>query len=129
MDISGKEPKQRHGCLTVYLIFVIIVNALVALVYTFASGAIEQNLPDSSPEWMIPLMILLLVINIVGAIALFMWKKWGFFVLVGVMVISLVMNSIFLPNPTGIAGAIVGFIILWAALQIGGDKKGWTQLE
>lgn len=69
------EKKKRHGCLTAYLILVIIANSALALVCLLASDTIRGNLRSSS-EWVVPVLIPLALVNLVCAIGLFQWKEW-----------------------------------------------------
>jgi len=67
--------------------------------------------------------------NVVFSVALFQWKKWGFFGFVGtnvfVMAIALTMAK-----PIGrVLLPVLWVVILYWLLQIGKEKKGWTQLE
>lgn len=121
-------PKKRHGCLTAWLGLMIVVNALTALAYLLGSSMMRQAMPNA-PAWAFPVLIVFAVINVVCAVALFQWKKWGFW---GVCVSSaagLVVNlSIGLSIGSVVLG-LVGVAILYGILQIGGDNKGWPQLE
>ncbi len=122
------DGKQRHGCLTAWLVLMILANAAVAYIYLFASAAIKQSLP-SAPAWAFLALAIGGVVNIICAIALFQWKKWGFY---GFLVTAAVVFGVNLMIGINIVQALfglVGIAILYAVLQIGGDKKGWTQLE
>ena len=48
--------KQRHGCLTAYLVFMIIANSATGLVYLLASEAIRTAMPNM-PVWASPVLI------------------------------------------------------------------------
>lgn len=123
-----QEEKQRHGCLTAYLIFMIIASLLSSASYIFASELIFSQFPDA-PSWAGPVLIVLGLLNIVLAIALFMWKKWGFY---GALALSVVTFFVNLAIGIGIGQALFGLIgiaILFGVLQIGDKNKGWPQLE
>jgi hypothetical protein len=123
------EVKQRHGCLTAWLILMIVVNSLAALVYIFASGVIKHGLPNA-PAWAFPaLAVLGIIANVVFAIALFQWKKWGFLGFVGTSILAFVINLILGLNIVQVLFGLLGVLVLYGVLQIGEDKKGWTQLE
>ena len=67
--------------------------------------------------------------NLVCAIALFRWKKWGFRGLCVSTVITLIVN---LASGLGIAASlsgIVGVALVYAILKVGKENKGWPQLE
>ena len=122
------EVKQRHGCLTAFLVVAIIGNAVAVLLYIFATGTVLQSFPGASP-WTLVVLAVVGILNIVCLIALFKWKKWGFY---AALVFSFVTFAVNLVLGVGIIRAILGFIgiaILYGVLQIGGPRKGWTQLE
>jgi hypothetical protein len=121
------DGKQRHGCLTAWLVLMIIANAAAAL-YLLGSAAIRQNFP-SAPAWAFPVLAVMVIANVVCAIALFQWKKWGFF---GFLVTSAVTFVVNLMVGLNILQAILGFAgvaTLYGVLQIGKERKGWTQLD
>lgn len=120
--------KQRHGCLTAWLLLLIIVNSLVAVVYLFASSMIKANLPNT-PGWAIPVLAVACIANVIFAIALFQWKKWGFFGFIGSTILALVINLMLGLSAFQIVPGLLGIVILYAVLQIGNEDKGWPQLE
>jgi hypothetical protein len=121
-------PKQRHGCLTAWLLFVIAANSLVALFYVVAHETIARNLHRGS-DWAVTVDTLLLAANVVFAIALFRWKRWGFLGLVATSLGAFVVNlSVGLSLGQTLVG-LLGPLVLFGVLQIGGERKGWTQLE
>jgi small-conductance mechanosensitive channel len=126
MSMSGG--KQRHGCLTAWLILMIIVNALTAVVNLAAAGFIRERSPGM-PAWAMPVLAVGAALNVVFAIALFLWKKWGFYGVVVMTVIAFVVN---VASGINIALAVFGLVgvgVLYGVLQIGRENKGWPQLE
>ena len=92
------------------------------------SDMIRRNLPDA-PAWAFPVLAIFGVINIMCLIALFKWKKWGFYGALASGILVCVINvSIGLNIVQAVLG-LAGIAILYGVLQIGGDKKGWAQLE
>src|SRR5215471_8227295 len=120
--------KQRHGCLTAWLVLVIILNAIVSLVYLFGSSAVASALP-SSRGWAIPVLAVLALVNVACAVALFLWKRWGFYGLVATSVVTFGINIALGINVLQAAFGLVGVAILYGVLQIGQTNKGWPQLE
>jgi hypothetical protein len=118
------EPARvRGGCLTVFLIAIMVVNPIVAILYFTMGEAIRKGLPDA-PSWAIPVLGVFCLLNLVFAIALWMWKKWGFYGFVASTVAALVINIISgLPLHQVVVGPI-GVVILYALL-----RKVWDQLE
>lgn len=120
--------KSRHGCLTAFLVFMIVANSATVIFYLFGSDAISRALPNA-PGWVFIVLAVFSAFNLVCAIALFRWKKWGFwgFCLSGV--VALVINvSIGLGVGRSLSG-LIGIAILYGVLHIGKDNKGWPQLN
>ena len=122
------EQKQRHGCLTAWLVLMIIANSAAALMYLFGSSAIKRALPGI-PSWALITLAVFAIFNLVCAIALFKWKKWGFWGFLVSSVVALVVNiSVGLGAGQSLAG-LVGIALLYGVLHIGKENKGWPQLE
>ena len=120
--------KSRHGCLTTWLIFMMIVNALGAFGYLLGGQAIKQTIPNA-PVWLLPVLIVVSVFNIICAFAIYRWQKWGFWGFLGSSVAAFVINlSIGLGLIQSFLG-LVGIAILYGILNIGKNNKGWSQLE
>ena len=124
---TALQKKERHGCLTTYLVLAIIANSATALLYLFGAGAIKRATPNI-PDWAFPVLIVLVLFNLACAIALLRWKKWGFWGLVASAALTLVVN---LTIGLGLSSAIVGLgvILLYGILHIGKGNKGWPQLD
>ena len=125
------EKKKRHGCLTVYLVLILIVNSLLTYTYLVTPP------PDTGPPFHMPLfstwvygvMSLVGLLNVISAVAILRWKKWGFWLFANTSFITVWLNyTMGMSFATSIVG-LVGVAILYGVLHIGGDKKGWTQLE
>ncbi len=127
---TGNAPKQRHGCLTTWLILMLLANSGTALMYLLGDSSIHTILPDMA-GWVIPVLIVMCLFNIVCTIALFMWKKWGFWGFIVSSVVSVGVNISGGLDIGSSAGGLIGIAILYGIMQIG-DKnknKGWPQME
>ena len=123
-----EQGKSRHGCLMAWLVLMLIANSATALVYLLGQGMVREQLPDA-PGWMFPALIILSLFNLICTIGLFKWKKWGFW---GFCVSSVVVIVINLSAGLGIGpsvGGLIGVAILYGVLHIGGENKGWPQLD
>ena len=121
-------PKQRHVLLTAWLVFMIIANCATAVITPMSVGSIQRALP-TFPAWMVWPITLSAVLNVAFAIALFNWKKWGFF---GFLITSAAAFAQNVYVGVGIPQLVLGLMgvaILYGVLQIGGQKSGWSQLE
>ena len=130
------EGKERHAFLTAYLVLGITLNSFALLGYLFKS---VLNRPDFSgvPAWELIVVPIPPFFYIVCLIAILNWKKWGFYGVIATFILTFVIiltMGIYGSGVMGIYGSGVfwGFVhiaLLYGLLQIGGDKKGWTQLE
>ena len=120
--------KKRHGCLLAWLILAIVGNAAIAVMYLFMGDMIKQGLPNA-PDWVLPVLIVFSIFNLVCAIALFKWKKWGFWGFVGSTIAALMINMYIGVSVQQSLMGLLGIVILYIALQIGKENKGWTQLD
>ena len=126
--MAEQTAKTRHGCLTAWLILMLVANSATALFYLLGIEAMQQAFP-TAPTWLFFLMALAGIFNLVCAIALFRWKKWGFWGFCGSSVLALLAN-LFLGMSIGpIVSGLLGFIVLYGVLHIGKENKGWPQLE
>jgi hypothetical protein len=122
------QTKQRHGCLTAYLVVMIVASSLSTLSYFLAGDFLRQTYPNA-PAWALPFLGILGVLVVVCAVALLKWKKWGFFLWVGLAIIAFFVNLIVGLGLFQSVFGLLGIAILYGVLQIGKENKGWPQLE
>jgi hypothetical protein len=116
-----KTGKQRHGCLTAWLVFSIV--GYLSLIF------IPNNFFPVPPGWYFPMLIVINLTYLVCAIALYQWKKWGFWVYCGSSVVGAVVNILAgFENGPSLIGLIFP-LLLFGVLHIGKENKGWSQLE
>ena len=122
-------PKQRHGCVTAWLVLLIIANSATAMIYFFASEMIIENLANVSLTITV-LLGIFSIANVVFAIMLFQWKKLGFWGFLGTSIVALIINmSVGLGIGQSLIG-LLGAVILYGILQIKNDGvKAWENLE
>ena len=131
---SLPEPGRATG-LTAWLVFLIVLNALAAAVLP-AIGAAVRSLspPDPATDLILFAPTVLAVANIAFVIALFKYKKWGFW---GMGATSLLFIPVLDKLGGGggadlMAGAfgVIGIGLLHAALNAGDDdQKAWPRLR
>jgi len=122
------EAKRRHGCLTAWLILMLVANSLGFLIYLLGGELVSDAYPDA-PAWVFTVMMIFSLFNLICTVALFQWKKWGFWGFCASSVVGLLIN---LSIGVGIGSTIFGLIgvaLLYGVLQIGKDNKGWPQLD
>jgi hypothetical protein len=103
------------------------MNSAAALM-SLERDTIRQYSP-STPDWALLILAVTSIMNVACAVALLKWKKWGFFGFIATSVITFVVNLMTGLNIVHALGGLVGIAVLYGVLQIGKEKKGWTQLE
>ena len=106
----------RGGCLTVFLIAVMIVNPLTSLSYLFLAPRIQQNLPFL-PSWAIPVLIGLGIMNFVFGYAVWKWQRWGVIGFTLSSLVALAINFMSRLNPISLGLGLLGPIILIALVK------------
>ena len=120
---TQKAAKVRNGCLTIWLVFIIIGNIISSILLATVSSA------DAGVAGLVKGVDIGISLWIaVCAAALFMWKKWGFYGFILAAVISIALN-IALHDYVFAISPVISVAILYGVLQIGGPYKGWNQLE
>ncbi len=127
---NSNVAKQRHGCVTAWLILMIILNSLTAIVYLFASDMITKNLPGNVSSTMIFLLGIIGIGNTIFSVLLFQWKKIGFWGFAVTSIATLTINlSIGISVVQSVFG-LVGVAVLYGVLQIRKDNvSAWDNLE
>lgn len=129
-SVSSDFPtrKKMHGCLTAWLILMIIANVLLAIASPTLIETVKKANPDF-PVWALWFAMCMGILNVVFAAALFAWKKWGFYGFATTTIIAFGVN-LYTGAALGQAFAGLGGIaLLFLMLQLGGDRKAWTQLD
>lgn len=122
--------KQRHGCVTAWLIFMIIVNSLTGISYLFGGEAIAQNFPNGTSNTTLTLLAILGIGNAIFSILLLRWMKIGFWGFLVTSIAALIINlSIGLGVLQSIFG-LAGVAILYGVLQIKKNNvPAWDNLD
>ncbi len=124
------EGKKRHGCVTAWLILMIIANSIAIL----GSFVVNSFGPDAPAEVFTRgnqlLLGIIAVANLAFSILLLQWKRWAFWGFLCSSSLTFVIN---LMSGVGIVVSLTGLIgvaLLYAILQI--KEQGvsaWSQLE
>jgi hypothetical protein len=113
--------------LTTLLIFMLAANSLGATSYLFSGQRFSAIM--KTPMWVAYMLALGCATNIFLTISIFRWKKWAFYALCAVTAATFGINiSIGVP-PIHAAIGLLGPVVLYGVLQIGGENKGWPQLK
>lgn len=100
---------KRSGCLTVFIIALIVVYALSTLSSFFAGPLLSGLMPDYSANTSYSIFSgVLSLLNIIFLIGVWKYKKWGFYGFVAVSILNIIL-SIFLTDSI-ITSLIFGLI-------------------
>ncbi|WP_426671479.1 hypothetical protein ACPPVU_09595 [Mucilaginibacter sp. McL0603] len=130
--VNGDRPvpiiPERHGCVTAWLIVMLIINSICTLIYFFASNLMEKRLKVSFVT--IAAIVIIGVLNSVFSVMLLYWKKAGFYGFFATTIISFIINfCIKLPLIPTILG-LCGIAILYGILHIKkGGRSTWYYLK
>jgi len=124
------QPKQRHGCVTAWLILMIVVNAAAMFYSLISTNSDLDPYRMVIPEWIYLTLALISLCNVVFAVMLLKWKKIAFW---GFVVTSILTMGLNIYAGLGVAQSLVGLLgvgVLFAILQIKEDgKSAWENLE
>ena len=124
------DTPKLHGCVTAWLVLMIVANSITALVYLFMPDTIFGALPGTQPAYAQVLLPLMALANLGFAIMLFQLKKWAFY---GFVVTSLLAVGVNLSMGLGIASSLSGLVgvgILYGILQLEKDGvNAWERME
>lgn len=112
------ETKQRHGCVNAWLWLVIAVNLVTCGYYAIKMFSMEYN----TLVWGFGLISILALGNVLGAILLMRWNKYGFYLFIACTIINAIINAgiLSLGAISGIQG-LVAILIWWGILHIKKD--------
>ncbi|MBI3143138.1 MAG: hypothetical protein HYZ16_09955 [Bacteroidetes bacterium] len=101
------EQKQRHGCVTAWLVLLLLANSITALTNLFAADFVMKALPQAAPSYLVILLGIIGIANVFFAYRLLKWKKDGFWgVAVSALVAVFINFSIGMGTMLSLAGLI-----------------------
>jgi len=133
MDTIDESPiirKERNSFVTIWLILLIAGNSLTALLYLIPNKEIADYLHIQLPGLMMVFMGLFALANVLFAVFLLQWKKFGFYGFCLTSISALILKLIL---GLGLANSIIGLggiVILYGILQLKkGNNSAWNELE
>lgn len=109
-SIRKNHPK-RSGWLTVFLLVILVANALNGSYFFLGGSAVKDDF-SRLPIWMVPILAVLSFGNVLFAAAVWKWKKWGVY---GLIITTLVVMGVGflggLPMTSSLLG-VLGVVIL-----------------
>lgn len=123
--------RKRHGCVTAWLILMLVTNVLLVITYFIGGDMIAENLPEKPPLYFMYLLGGLGMINVVSAYFLLQWKKVGFYGFIGSSILALGVNAIMGLGMSSSISGLIGIAILYGILQIKATNQpsAWEMLE
>lgn len=130
MEKRNNKFKERHGCVSAWLIFIIIVNFIIILFNVFSSPVVTKSLLHYPSKLVMVSYTAIAALNILFIVMILKWKKWAFwgFVIIGFW--GAILNFFVTVNFFTSTVGLLGIVILYGILQIKKDKiSAWSNLE
>ncbi len=111
---SGQEgrPASRGGCLTAFLLFGLVANTLMTVLYvtSILKGTMfGQPLP---PQWAIVVLSIGGAVNVASCLAVWKWRRWGVYTFFGTAAVAFCVNvALGLPASSLVMG-LLGVVTL-----------------
>jgi len=121
------EAKERHGCVNAWLWIVIISNLGLGIYYATMMFSAYTNTMSLG----FGLLSILATLNVLGAILLMRWNKYGFYLFVVSSVLAALVNiGVLSLEPVVLLSGLFAILIWWGILQIKKDGvSAWSLLE
>jgi hypothetical protein len=104
-------------------------RALGAAMYVLAPSVVAETNPEI-PAWARPVFAAVCVLQVACAVALWRWRKWGFYVFAAISIPVAVWNSTLTGSAPTLAMGPVAVLVMWLALRTGeADRRAWEQLH
>lgn len=108
---AAKAPPKRTPVMTAAIIFVIVHG----LLWTAASWATVRNFTGNTPLYL-GLLLVSSIAGIVGGVALWYWKRWGFYLYAGSVVVTAVLTLLFTGSAWVMLGGLLPVVLVAYAL-------------
>jgi hypothetical protein len=126
MENERTLEKQRHGCVTSLLIFMMVVNSASVILYFFASEFINKSLSVELSQSDKVFLSTLQLANFISCILLFQWKKFGFWFYVITDLATVVLTIYQGIGISQLWSALIGIALLFGVMQITNKNKKTT---
>jgi hypothetical protein len=126
MESVQTHKKQRHGCVTSLLIFLMIVNSASILLYLFAADFLKNSLSLDLTLSDKIILIIFQIANFVSCFLLFQWKKIGFWAYVISNLVIVILNIYQGKGISQLWSALIGIAIMFGVMQITNKNKKTT---
>ncbi len=127
MAETASPHSHRHVFLAIWLWFIIIINIIGSILYFLMADIFAEKI--NLPAGLSYLMGIFGLCNCVAAIALWKWKKWGFWLYVIATIVGTIIICVYLNSLSSIITSVISILILYWALQVGKENKAWKYLK
>jgi hypothetical protein len=117
-----RSERKRHGCLTTWLIIMVILNLLGILLVAGIFAAYD------APGWLLAVSIGSGLLSLLFIIGVFMWKKWGAYGIIAIYIISIILDIVS-GSYTSIAGSVIGLSVFLMVMNMGGENRAWNYMD
>ncbi len=130
IDEKPNETKQRHGIVTAWLSFAIVMNTISILLYLSGDEVMIRKIRGDISNPMLTLLTMLSITNVICSVLLLRWKIIGFY---GFMLTSIVGLYVNLDTGLGFGKSLIGLIgiaVLYGILQMKYKNQSvWENLK
>ena len=119
--------KRRHGCLTGFLFVAVLINAGLVMFYLALTIGLTKF--PGAPPWVFPVLALVAAVNVAAAAAIYNWKKWGFYAFLATSLFMSGLNLYLGVSVIRSLAGLIGVVLLYGVLRIGGQNRAWDRLE
>lgn len=127
-DEIDLTPPERHGCVTAWLILMLIANSITFLIYLYKILK-GSSLSNVSSNTLIVLMIIG-ALNVIFSVMLLSWKKNAFYGVGMTAIVTFFVNVSIGISPIMATIGLAGFAILYGILQIKKDGiSAWDNMQ
>ena len=124
------KKKERHGCLTAWLIYLIISYTFMSLGLFFSNEKIMKKISSDASENELLFVASIMALNAMFAFMLLKWLKIGFWGILSTSVILFIIKIIDCDNIINPIVTIVFVIILYGLMKLKKNTvSGWDNLE
>ena len=131
MENEQTLEKQRHGCVTAFLIFLMIANSASVILYFFATEFMSKTLSIEISDSDKIFLSIFKIANLISCILLFQWKKIGFWLYIATNVATVVLSIYQGKGTSQLWSALFGIALLFGIMQIAikNGKTTWNELS
>lgn len=124
---QADQRRRLGGCLTTWLVLNLALIILLTALYLFAAQAVATNRAIAAyPSSVFLIYAVIGLIGIAGLVALFFWKKWGFYAVVAYVILNIIMDIVLHIVTLRSFTPLLGLLVLYGLLQ---RNNVWQRLN